>query len=104
MPLSGELILFFFKFNITIMRQDSTVHRQLPKHTPGLLLRSSALPHRAPQPDGQGGPPSVQRLQHREHVHSAKLAAKVVSNGSVVQQQDLAGRLGLTLLPQVDCL
>ena len=38
-PLSGELILFFLKFNITIMRQDSTVHRQLPKDTPGLLSR-----------------------------------------------------------------
>ena len=39
MPLSGELILFFLKFNITIIRQDSTVHRQLPKDTPGLLSR-----------------------------------------------------------------
>ena len=56
------------------------------------------------QADGQGGPPSVQLLQHREHVHSAKLAARVVSNGSVVQQQDLAGQLGLSLLPQVDWL
>ena len=32
----------------------------------------------------------------------AKLAARVVSNGNVVQQQDLAGQLGLSLLPQVD--
>ena len=56
---------------------------------------------RALQAGGQGGPPSVQLLQYREHVHSAKLAARVLSNGSVVQQQDLAGQLGLTLLPQV---
>ena len=44
MPLSGELIIFFLfffflKFNITIMRQDRTVHRQLPKDRPGLLSR-----------------------------------------------------------------
>ena len=30
---------FLFKFNITIMRQDSIVHRLLPKDMPGLLPR-----------------------------------------------------------------
>ena len=48
-PLSGELILFFFfKFNSTIMRQDRTVHRQLPKDRPGLLPRPVHCPTEHP--------------------------------------------------------
>lgn len=36
---SSSFPFFFLKFNITIMRQDRTVHRQLPKDRPGLLSR-----------------------------------------------------------------
>lgn len=48
--------------------------------------------------------PSVQFLQHRGHIHQAELTAKVADDGSIVQHQNLPGRLGFTVLAQVDCL
>lgn len=62
-------------------------------HSP--QARSSAL---APQSI------SVQLLQHGGHVNQAELAAKVADDGGIVQHQDLAGGLALTVLTQVDCL
>lgn len=94
---------FFFKFNITIMRQDRTVHRQLPKDRPGLLPRPVHCP--TEHPGRWAGRPTLSPASPAQRARTlAKLAARVVSNGSVVQQQDLAGQLGLSLLPQVDSL
>lgn len=47
---------------------------------------------------------SVQLFQHRWDIDQAQLAAEVTDDRRIVQNQDLAGRLGLLTLPQVDRL
>lgn len=92
---------FFKKFNITVRKQRLEDTLLFPP-SPGSVHWP---PHSTPDPClGREAPCSVQLLQHGGHIHQAELTAKVADNGSVVQHQDLAGRLGLTVLPQVDCL